>query len=191
MIDENEKIEDHYNSPRRTTTATFRVEENLIRILKKEAEDHEISLNVLINQVLKRYVEWHRYEPKIGMFPMAKPVLVQLFDNISEDKIIDIATNTGRSAIKEMALFMKHKMNLESFLEWFEMRMKSSFIEISHEKYDNGNCKTHSYIVKHDLGKNWSLYHKVIFEFILQDLKGKPLKNVSVTSTMFAFDIEE
>jgi hypothetical protein len=127
------------------------------------------------------------------MIPIAKPVLVQLFDNISEDKIIDIATNTGRSAIKEIALFMKHKMILESFLEWFEIRMKSSLIEISHEKYDSSNSETHSYIVKHDLGKNWSLYHKVIFEFILQDLKGKPLKNVSVTSTMFAFafDFEE
>ena len=82
------------------------------------------------------------------MIPIAKPVLVQLFDNISEDKIIDIATNTGRSAIKEMALFMKHKMNLESFLEWFEIRMKSSLIEISYEKCDSGNSKTHSYIVK-------------------------------------------
>lgn len=27
-----------------------------------------------------------------------------------------------------MALFMKHKMNLE----WFKIRMKSSFMEISH-----------------------------------------------------------
>jgi hypothetical protein len=69
---------------------------------------------------------------KIGTVPLVKPILVRLFDNISEGKIIDLPTNTGKSAIKEMALFMKHKMNLESFLEWFKIWMKSSFMEISH-----------------------------------------------------------
>lgn len=53
------------------------------------------------------------------MIPIAKSVLIQLFKNISEDKIVEIVTNTGKSSVKEIALFMKHK-NVESFLAWIE-----------------------------------------------------------------------
>jgi hypothetical protein len=98
------------------TTMTFRVGENLIRKLKEEAEDRETSLNRLVNQIFKRYVEWESYEPKVGMIPIAKPLVIQLFENISEDKIIEIATNVGRSTVKAIALFMKIELILIRFL---------------------------------------------------------------------------
>jgi hypothetical protein len=172
----------------RTITMTFRVHENLLRKLKEDAEDREISLNTLVNQLFRRYVEWDSYEPKIGMIPIAKPIIIQLFENISEDKIVEIATKVGRSAVKDIALFMKHRIDIDSFLEWFETRMKTTSVEISHEKLDD---KTHSYIIRHGLGKNWSIFHKTIFESILQDILGKPLKNSSVTPTTFSFLFEE
>jgi hypothetical protein len=174
----------------RTITMTFRINESLMKKLKNEAEDREISLNTLVNQIFRRYVEWDSYEPKVGMIPIAKPVVIQLFENISEDKIVEIATKVGRSAVKDIALFMKHKMDVESFLEWFETRMKTSSVEISHQRLDD-NYKVQSYIIKHDLGKNWSIYHKTIFESILQEVFGKPLMNVSVTPTIFSFEFEE
>lgn len=52
----------------RTTTMTFRVCVNLIGKLREEAENREISLNALVNQIFKRYVEWDSYEPKVGIY---------------------------------------------------------------------------------------------------------------------------
>jgi hypothetical protein len=71
---------------------TFRIHEHLIRKLRRYAQDNGVSLNILVNQILTRYVEWDSYEPKVGMIPIAKPVLIQLFENIGEEKIIEIAT---------------------------------------------------------------------------------------------------
>jgi hypothetical protein len=174
----------------RTITMTFRVNENLIKKMRDEAEDREISLNTLVNQIFKRYVEWGSYEPKVGMIPIAKPVVNQLFENISEDKIVEIATKVGRNTVKDIALFMKHKIDMDSFLEWFETRMKTASVEISHQILEDGN-KMHSYIIRHDLGKNWSIFHKTIFESILQEVLGKPLKEFTITPTMFSFSFEE
>ena len=78
-------------------------------MLKEEAEDREISLNTLFNQIFRRYVKWDRYEPKVGMIQIAKPVVVQLFENISEDKIIEIAINVDKSIVKDIALFMENR----------------------------------------------------------------------------------
>ncbi|MGH9975376.1 MAG: hypothetical protein ACRD8Z_06010 [Nitrososphaeraceae archaeon] len=177
----------------RTTTITFRVYESSIRKLREEAENREISLNTLVNQIFKRYVEWGTYEPKVGMIPIAKPVVVQLFENISEEKIIEIATKVGKGAVKDIALFMKHSIDIDSFLEWFETRMKTASVEISHQRLydDDSNISTHSYIIRHDFGRNWSVFHKTIFESILQEMLNKPLKIISVTPTMLSFSFDE
>lgn len=174
----------------KSITMTFRINENVLEKMKENTEDRDISLNTLANQIFKRYIEWESYQPKLGMIPIARPVLIQLFENIDEEKIVDIATNVGRDVVKDIALFMKHRIDIDSFLEWFETRMKTASVEISHQEMD-GNRKVHSYIIKHDLGKNWSLFHKTIFESILQELLGRALKEVSMTSTMFSFTFEE
>lgn len=137
----------------KSITMTFRINENVLEKMKENAEDRDISLNTLANQIFKRYIEWESYQPKLGMIPIARPVLIRLFENIDEEKIVDIATNVGRDVVKDIALFMKHRIDIDSFLEWFETRMKTASVEISHQEMD-GNRKVHSYIIKHDLGKN-------------------------------------
>jgi hypothetical protein len=51
---------------------------------------NQISLNVLINQVLKRYSEWDSYENRIGMMPVPKAMLTSLID-----KAIHMAKKNG------------------------------------------------------------------------------------------------
>jgi hypothetical protein len=45
---------------------------------------------VLVNQVLKRYSDWDRYENRIGMMPVPKAMLTSLID-----KAIDMAKKNG------------------------------------------------------------------------------------------------
>ena len=85
----------------KTTTMTFRIYGIILRELRKEAKDREISINVLVNQVFRRYIEQDSYEPKVGTIPIAKPVVMELFENISEAKIIEIAQNVGKDAVKD------------------------------------------------------------------------------------------
>ena len=96
-----------------------------MRILREEAEHSGISLNSFVNLALKRFVEWDLYESKVGMIPMAKPIITELFNKMSKEEINDMAINIGKNTVHDIALFMKTKMDLISFLSWFEIRMKS------------------------------------------------------------------
>jgi hypothetical protein len=98
-------------NPSKSLTITLRINENVLKKMRENAEDRDISLNTLANQIFKRYVEWDSHQPKLGMIPIARPVVIQLFENISEDKIVDIATKVGRGVVKDIALFMKHSGN--------------------------------------------------------------------------------
>src|SRR5689334_8427699 len=134
---------------RRSITMTFRIEESTMDLLRTESENREVSINTLVNQILRRYVEWDMYEAKVGMLPIAKPVVSALFGEISKDQIVELAKRVGKNAVHDIALFMKSRMDLPSFLSWFEMRMKSSSIEFSRNRLANG---TNTYVMRHDLG---------------------------------------
>lgn len=165
---------------------TFRIEDSLAKALRSESESKHVSLNTLVNQIFKRYVEWDMYETKVGMIPMAKPIVAVLFQNMTPQDVISMATKTGKTAIRDMALFMKKKMDVDSFLSWFETRMWMSNIELSHE-VDNG---VHSYIMKHELGYNWSLYHKTTLELIFNEILGRRI-DILISDYTLSFKFEE
>ncbi|MGB7956913.1 MAG: hypothetical protein WCF23_23310 [Candidatus Nitrosopolaris sp.] len=148
---------------------TFRLDENVITTLRSESERRHISLNTMINQILRRYVEWDMYESQVGMISLLRPVAAELFKKMTKQEIIELATGIGKNATNDAALFMKRKMDLASFLSWLDARMRNSSVEISH----NVEGSTHTYILKHDLGENYSLFHKTVLELIFNDVLGK------------------
>lgn len=164
---------------------TFRIERDVLNQLRTESDNKEVSLNILVNQVLRRFVEWDMYESKVGMITIARPVVRMLFENMDEAKVIEMASKMGKGAVHDIALFMKSKLDVESFLSWLEIRLKSSSMEFSHStRHDN-----HIYVIKHDLGRNWSLYHKTIFELIFSEVLSRKV-TVDVTESTISFTVD-
>lgn len=148
---------------------TFRIDEDVLNKLRIESEHRETSLNTFVNQIFKRYVEWDMFESKVGMVPVPKPIIVELFDKMTKEEIVDMANRIGKNVVRDIALFMKGDINLYSFVSWFEARMRASSIEINHSIKGSN----HTFIIKHDLGENWSLYHKTVLDLIFREVLDK------------------
>lgn len=103
-----------------------RLDSNTVDNLQREADQKEISLNVLVNQILRRYVKWDIFEPKIGMhIPQIilstcfnKAILVANDAGMSQDEIeshrdeiIKSAAELSFRLIKDSALLMKRTLN--------------------------------------------------------------------------------
>jgi hypothetical protein len=161
---------------------TFRLDENVITTLRAESERRHISLNTIVNQILQRYIEWDMYESKVGLISMLRPVVTELFKKTNKQEIIDLATSIGKNATNDAALFMKNKMDVDSFLSWLDVRMKNSSVEISHSIEGS----THTYILKHDLGENYSLFQKTVLELIFSDVLRKHI-DCSFSDTILSF----
>jgi len=166
---------------KKTRSVTFRLDSSVIDELQTEADNREISLNVLVNQVLKRYSEWDRFENKIGMMPVPKVILSSLIDKAISiakssgikdidryrDEIIKQAAHTAFGLMKDSVLFMKRQYNLWVVLSVLEEYMKVSGIKSDHKL--EGSRK-HVFIIQHELGENWSLFTKELLALIFQNL---------------------
>ncbi|AJM93296.1 MULTISPECIES: hypothetical protein [Nitrosopumilus] len=151
---------------KKTETMSFRIDSNILNKMRAESESQGVSLNVLANKIFSRYTEWDMFEPKVGMVPIAKPIVSALFQKLSEQDTIELAKKIGQSIVSDIATFMKGSMDVDSFVSWFVTRMKISDFEMNHSVKDS----RHRYIIKHDLGYNWSLYHKTVLELIFNDV---------------------
>jgi hypothetical protein len=153
---------------REFVTMTFRINRNVVESFRVESETSGISMNVLVNQVLRHYVEWDSFEPRIGMIPFPKTVLGKIFSEMKEDQIVKLASSVGKDTAIDMAMFMEGPMDTLMFISWVETRMRNSGFEIVH-RVDNAKG-IHTVTVKHDLGKNWSLYLRTMLQSILADI---------------------
>lgn len=156
---------------KKSDTISFRLDNVVLEKLRKESEKQGVSINVMVNQILKRYTDWDMFESKMGMVPVARPILSSLFKKLSKEEAIDLAKKVGSEIVKDIATFMKGSMDLESFTSWFETRMYMSGFDVNHQIKND----THTYIIKHDLGENWSLYHRTVLEIIFRNVLQKPI----------------
>jgi len=102
--------------------------------------------------------------PKAGMIPVAKRVISELFGRLSKEEVAKLAQEVGKDIMNDLILFMKNKIDLNSFLSWLELWLKkNSSAGFSHHVEKNN---THTCMMRHDLGENWSLYHKTVLELI-------------------------
>src|ERR687886_2859060 len=182
-----ENFSDNYRKIN-SASLTFRLDEDNVKKLRIEAQKQGISLNSFVNQMLKGFLDWHIFEPKVGFVPILKPVVEELFTKMSKEQITQIAAYTGKEEVQNAVYFMKGRIDLDSFLSWLENRMKNSSIQVGHT-FDRPSM-THTYVIKHDICENWSLYLKQIIEYIFNEVLERRVE-VSISNTTLTFKFGE
>jgi hypothetical protein len=186
---------------KKSRSITFRVDSDIIDELQREADQSQISLNVLINQVLKRYSDWDRYENRIGMMPVPKAMLTSLIDKavdmakkngikeqdigLFRDQIIRQAVYVAFGIMKDAVLFMKKQYNLWTVLSVLQEYMKVSGINSDH-RIEGG--RKHVFVIQHELGENWSLFTKELLKLMFENL-AKVKAEVNVTPNMTVAEV--
>jgi hypothetical protein len=141
------------------------------------------------------------FESKVGMIPIARPVLMEIFQNIMtkdqviqladkiaknviRETVIDLADKVAKNIVSEIVLFTKGSLTLESFLSWLKTRMQHcSAVNYWVEDNYNNISPQIKVIFKHDLGENWSLYHKIIIEHIFYEILGQKEVEIEISGT--------
>jgi hypothetical protein len=180
---------DKYAKTTGTTSITTRLDGYTIRELQDEANRTGIALNNLVKQILTNYARWDKFVSKAGMIPVAKRVISEAFDRLSEDEVVQLATSVGKNALSDIILFMKGKIDLDSLFSWLELWLKRNSTGGFSHVVENG---LHTCIMKHNLGSKWSLYHKVVLQLMLSDILGESsIVEVNMAENILIFKFKE
>lgn len=139
-----------------STTRSFRVDTELSKVLDEESERMGVSVNALVNMILKRYSEFTRFLSKIDLVVVNRELLKSLFDSYPDDDIYGLGVAAGEIIPRDTILFWKKTLNFETVLEYIEKIIcRYGFLGT----YDETNQNDERIIViRHRLGKKGSQF---------------------------------
>ena len=182
----------HPTKKETTRSITYRLPSKIVEELETEAMHKNISQNVLVKQILEKYVNWDRFGDKIGMIPIPKGILDSLGAEMDGEDINEII-KTVLPIIKDTVLFMKGKYDLKRCIETLEDYMRASGMKSDHRV----EGEFHHFIIQHELGMNWSFFTeqllKEIFNQFLpnKNIKFQTTKNTVITTIELGSDFSE
>ena len=182
----------HPSKHEQTRSISYRLPAHLVDELETEAMQKEISQNVLVKQILEKYVNWDRFADKIGMIPVPKDIMKVLGEEMGGEEINKII-DTMAPLIKDWVMFMKGTYDLKRAIESMEDYMRASGMISDHRIEGN----VHHFLIQHNLGMRWSLFTelllKQIFHQFLPNLavKSRKTPNTAIISIALGSDFSE
>ena len=170
------KKQPHTAKKEKTRSITYRLPAKIVEELESEAMEKNISQNVLVKQILDRYVQWDRFGDKIGIVPVPKKILDVLGKDMQGEDIEGIISALIPT-IKDSVMFMKGKYDLKRCIETFEDYMKASGMKSDHRIEGD----VHQFIVQHELGLKWSFFTERLLKEIFHTFE--PEKNMIFQTT--------
>ena len=172
------------HSPKKESTRsiTYRLPAKIVEELETEAMQKNISHNVLVKQVLEKYLVWDRFADKIGIIPVPKKILETMganFDWVQINQVIE----SIKPVIKESVMFMKGKYDLKRCIETLEDYMRASGMLSDHRV----EGALHHFVIQHNLGVKWSLFtEQLLKEIFAEFLPDQKIKCQTTESTVIA-----
>ena len=173
------------NTLSKTESLTCRLDKILLNKLRSESEQKEISVNTLINQILRNHSDWHSNAAKAGFIPIRRSLIMKLMEKVSEEEMVDIAESLIKKDTKDIHLMLRNQYTIESAIDLIETWIRIAGYPYRHEV----DYERHNYAIKHEMGNKWSLYLKALFAFIFEEFGlGRVIFEVRDNTLSFTVD---
>jgi len=190
LVGRSDLLDIHENNPsshRRTENISFRLNKDIIDELRRDAEQKQINLNTLANQVFDYYVKFAN-SAKAEMIPVTKATIMALVEGYSEEDLKSIAERVFKKVATEVALQLRGKANFEAGIDILEYYLKASGLPYKHTR-DEYNNNRHNFIIQYGMGRKWSLYVAEALKTAFEPVLHKTAE-YTITDNMVAITLE-
>ena len=139
-----------------STTRSFRVDNDLSKILDEEAERMGVSVNGLVNMILKRYAEFTRFLSKIDLVIINRELLNSLLDSYTEEDIYGLGISLGEVIPRDTILFWKKTLTQETVVDYIEKIICRYGYLGTYDEVNQNDLKI--IVIRHRLGRKGSQF---------------------------------
>jgi len=108
-------------SSKKTSSISFRINEEYEKVLRDIAEKNKISLNTLANQIFGNYAEFEIYAKKFGTLRTSTDTFRRLLNGMDEKNLVEVATRCGSQEAKEFVLFKWKEINSKTVTDFIKI----------------------------------------------------------------------
>ncbi len=149
----------------KTRSVSYRIAARVLEEIIREAGSREVSANILVNQILRRFVEFDRYQQTLAIIPVPKQLLIDIIDGCDDREIKFLAERSFR-ILKDSVMFMQKTHGLAACLHVLEEYVKVAGIASDHVI----DGSRHTFVIQHDMGLKWSEFTKELLTMLFEKL---------------------
>lgn len=171
-----------------STVRSFRIDKSLSEILNSEAERMGVSVNAMINSVLKQYAEFTRFQSKLDMLIINREIFRSLLGKLNEDDSYLLGLDMGREIPNDTILFWKKNVSFESVLEYIEKIMCTYGYIGTFDELETAKHKI--IVIRHRLGAKGSRFLLGFMKSLIkQTLELEPQIDITDHSVKIQFEL--
>ena len=169
---------------KKTITRTFRIKDDYDLILHEEAKRQNISVNVLMDKIIRRFVLFDRFKDRINVINLPNRTFKEIFQHVPEDQLSKQGEKFGSLDAIDFFSSLGYPRNYDTFIylisEHFGSPKFARWFQCFHHTLESQDL----FHLQHNLGRKWSIFIDQYLRTIL-----KKIVNTKVDSKIYDFAV--
>ncbi len=178
-------MKNHKENAHSTVTFSSRLYTDIFTVLEKEALSKNISINSLINSILGRYVSLERHSKDIELISLTKRAVTQIFSQMDEKTIEELATEVGGVVHKELVFLKFNELTFDNLMHVLVINAT----RYGSVKHNSENSK-HHICIHHGVCSEFSRFLALVHEITASQLSFR-LTITNIDKNTVCFEITE
>ncbi len=174
----------NYGKGKKTITRTFRIKDDWDMILHEEAERQKISVNALMDKILRRFTLYDRYTDRLSIIGLPKRTLMAIIQFLPDERIIEEAENTASLDAIDFFNSLGYPQDYETFkylvIEHFGSPEFARWFQCFYHSLETQDL----FHLQHNLGRKWSVFIETYLRTIL-----RKIANINVKSRVYNYAV--
>ena len=156
------------NNNHNSSTLSSRIDKDVFEKLTNYANSTGISMNSLVNSILKKFIVLEQFHDDIGLVPMTKRTLKKIFRTMDDETIKKIANDVGGTVPQELIYLSYNRFDFENLMNMIEIS-DSRFGKVKYTVNDSKYTLT----ILHGISENFSKFLAETHQSLADDLSLK------------------
>ncbi|MCW4034485.1 MAG: hypothetical protein NWF03_03895 [Candidatus Bathyarchaeota archaeon] len=147
-----------FDKRKKTITRTFRLRQEWDNVIQDEAQKQGVSVNVLLNKILRKYSLYSRWNDRNKDISMSPRTLREILSSVETEDVITAAKKSGALDCINIVNAMGLPMNYDSFVYLITEHLGGPSFARWFQCFHHTQGNKDIFHLQHDFGQKWSIY---------------------------------
>ena len=143
---------------KKTITRTFRIRQEWDIVLQDEASRQGVSVNVLLNKILRKYSLYSRWNDRNNDITMPQRTLKEILGTVQAENLAEAGAKSGALDAINIVNAIGLKMDYDSFVYLITEHLGGPHFARWFHCFYHTQGNTDIFHLQHDFGHGWSVY---------------------------------
>lgn len=156
-----------HEKQKKTITRTFRLRQEWDNILQEEASRQGVSVNVLLNKILRKFSLYSRWNERNNDVSLSQQTLRELLKTSQAQQLAEAGTKSGALDAINLVNAMGLEMDYEAFVYLITEHLGGQDFAKWFQCFHHVQGNKDIFHLQHDFGHGWSVYlEKYVLSFL-------------------------